>query len=208
MWREKKSYGLAAPSLTGVVALEQALHLRRSIRAFAPRSLPLEAVAQLLWAAQGISSPDGRRTAPSAGALYPLELYLVAGSVEGLASGCYRYLAHTHTLSPKLPGDLRPALAEAAMGQGWIAQAPAAVVIAADYSRTEWKYAERAERYVHIEAGHAGQNLVLQAVALDLGTTVVGAFDDLAIKGLLQLGSEEQPLVIIPIGYPRSGGQP
>jgi SagB-type dehydrogenase family enzyme len=157
-----------------------------------------------LWAAQGISSRDGYRTAPSAGALYPLELQLVVGNVEGLPSGSYRYDAMNHTLEAMVPEDLRRTIAEAALHQGWIAQAPAIVIVSAVESRTTRKYGTRGVRYVHMEVGHASQNLLLQAVALGLSGSVVGAFDDERLKRLLQLLVEERPLAILPVGYGRS----
>ena len=155
-------------------------------------------------AAQGISSRDGYRTAPSAGALYPLELQLVVGNVEGLPSGSYRYDAMNHTLEAMVPEDLRRTVAEAALHQGWIAQAPAIVIVSAVESRTTRKYGTRGVRYLHMEVGHASQNLLLQAVALRLSGAVVGAFDDERLKRLLQLLGEERPLAILPVGYRRS----
>jgi SagB-type dehydrogenase family enzyme len=194
---------LPAPNLQQRAALSDALLQRRSVRKLAPTPLSLETVAQLLWAAQGISSPDGLRTAPSAGALYPLELHLVAGAVEGLADGSYRYDPGRHSLTLTREGDLRQALAAAALGQNWIADAPILVVIAAVPERTTRKYGERGTRYVQMEAGHAGQNLLLQAVGLGLRAVVVGAFRDQTVQRLLGLASNEQPLEIVPVGYPR-----
>ena len=196
-----KSLQLPPPLLQG--ELVQTLQQRRSLREFAPKPLSLESISRLLWAAQGITSPRGLRTAPSAGALYPLELHLVAGQVEGLPAGSYRYDPRSHGLQPCVRGDLRLGLARAALNQSWIAQAPAVVVIAAVPKRTTRKYGERGIRYVHIEVGHAGQNLLLQAVALGLGGTVVVAFGDDAVQRLLGLSAGEQPLVIVPVGHPR-----
>lgn len=193
---------LPEPQLDGGIALADVLSKRRSIREFSPQKLSLEEVAQLLWAAQGITSRNGFRTAPSAGALYPLVLHLVVGEIEGLTPGSFRYDPHRHTLKMVVAGDLRPDLARAALDQMWIQQAPATVVISAVFSRTTWKYGNRGIRYVHMEAGHAGQNLFLQAVAMGLGTVVVGAFDDDTLKSLLNLPEDEQPLSILPIGYP------
>jgi SagB-type dehydrogenase family enzyme len=193
---------LPAPRLEGGLILTDAIRQRRSLRTLAATPLSLETVGQLLWAAQGITSPDGLRTAPSAGALYPLELHLVAGAVEGLAEGCYRYHPDRHSLTPEVEGDLRAALASAALGQVWIAEAPALVVIAAVPQRTTRKYGERGIRYVHMEAGHAGQNLLLQATGLGLRAVVVGAFSDQAVQQLLGWSSSEVPLAILPVGYP------
>jgi SagB-type dehydrogenase family enzyme len=174
---------------------------RRSVRDFADAELSLEDTAQLLWAAQGITHSEGLRTAPSAGALYPLEVYLVAGRVATLPAGIYRYDPRRHQLAPTASGDRRRELALAALDQTWIADALAVVVIAAVFRRMGVKYGGRGERYVHIEAGHAAENVCLQAVALGLGTTVVGAFSDAEVKRLLGLGNEE-PLLLIPVGKP------
>ena len=160
----------------------------------------LEEVAQLLWAAQGITSEWGGRTAPSAGATYPLEIYVVAGEVEGLQPGIYRYLPDNHSATLVKEGDLRAALSSAALGQEWVRTAPACLVIAAVYGRTTRRYGERGRRYVHMEVGHVGQNVYLQAKGLGLGTVMVGAFDDEEVRELL--GIEENPLAIMPVGRP------
>ena len=194
---------LPKPSLAGEVSVERALALRRSVRAFAPGALPLSVVSQLLWAAQGVTDPAGLRTAPSAGALYPLEIHLVAGAVSGVAAGVYRYEPRRHQLLRESEGDVRAGLAEAALSQDWVAEAPAIVVLAAVYERSARKYGERAPRYVHMEAGHAAQNLYLQATALGLGTTMVGAFRDADVARVLGLPANERPLGLLPIGKPR-----
>lgn len=175
---------------------------RRSVRRFAPRALPMKSVGQLLWAAQGITDKDkGLRTAPSAGALYPLELLLVAGRVAGLRSGVYRYLPARHGLRLIKGGDLREALSRSALNQRWIATAPAVLVLSGVASRTAVKYGRRARRYVLIEAGHASQNIYLTATAMKLGTTFVGAFSDGALSQLLGLAAGEAPLGIMPLGF-------
>jgi SagB-type dehydrogenase family enzyme len=193
---------LPEPRLEGEVSVEKALALRRSLREFAAEPLPLAAASQLLWAAQGITAPDGLRTAPSAGALYPLEVYLVAGSVSGVPAGVYRYAPRRHALIPIQRGDPREALAEATFRQDWIAEAPAIVVLAAVYQRTSRKYGERGARYVHIEAGHAAQNVYLQAGALGFGTTLVGAFDDEDLARVLGLPKRVEPIGLLPVGKP------
>jgi SagB-type dehydrogenase family enzyme len=194
---------LPPPRQDGTVSVEEALRLRRSVRSFADRPLSLQAAAQLLWAAQGTSDPaEGKRTAPSAGATYPLELLLVAGNVAGLEPGIYRYRTGRHELLQLAPGDRRRQLAEAALRQTWLAEAPAVVVIVAVYERTARRYGQRAERYVHMEVGHAGENLYLQAVALRLATVMVGAFDDDAVGQVLGLDGDEQPLALMPVGIP------
>ena len=160
----------------GRMPLERAILLRRSVRDYRDEPLSLGDVAQLLWSAQGSTSPRGFRTAPSAGALYPLEVYLVAGRVDGLAPGVFRYRPDGHELLKVFEGDRRAELASAALGQSWVKDAPASIVISAVYEKTTGKYKERGNRYVHMEAGHAAQNVCLQAVALELGSVVVGAF--------------------------------
>jgi SagB-type dehydrogenase family enzyme len=183
--------------------LATALQERRSGRAFAPEPLTLAAVGRLLWAAQGVTSADGRRTAPSAGALYPLELHLLAGRVDGLPAGRYRYDPVRHGLTPAAAGDRGAAIAAAALGQDWISQAAALVIVTAIEQRTTRKYGPRGTRYVHMEVGHASQNLLLQATALGLVATVVGAFDDDELARLLDLTAEERPLAILAVGHPR-----
>jgi len=194
--------------MEGSQSLETLLSLRRSAREFAASALTLAQAAQLAWAAQGISDPRGLRTAPSAGALYPLELYLVAGAVEGLDPGVYRYLPRGHRLERTAEGDRRPQLARAALGQGRLADAPAVFVIGAVYERTAVKYGDRAPRYVQMEAGHAGQNLFLQATALGLGTVVVGAFRNEGVARVLVLPASVKPLSLMPVGAPRGDAQP
>jgi SagB-type dehydrogenase family enzyme len=182
--------------------LGEALQRRRSVRAFGKRQLSLQQVAQLLWAAQGYNDPSGLRTAPSAGALYPLELLLVTGDVTALSAGVYRYRPQQHTLDRLAGDDRRVPLAQAALGQSWIADSAAVLVITAIYERTTRKYGERGRRYVHIEVGHAAQNALLQAAALGLGAAVVGAFDDAAVARLLELPTSEVPLYLLPVGWP------
>jgi len=194
---------LPKPSLEGEVSVERAMALRRSLRKFAPEPLALSAMSQLLWAAQGITHPDGRRTAPSAGALYPLEVYLIAGAVSGVRPGVYRYDPQRHRLLHRSEGDLRAGVAKAAFFQDWVAEAPAIFVLAAVYQRTARKYGERAARYVHMEVGHAAQNIHLQAGALGLGTTMVGAFRDEELERMLGLPEQAKPLGLLPIGKPR-----
>ena len=191
---------LPPPVKDGKASLEKVLHERRSVRQYKNLSLALSDLSQLLWAAQGISGTGGKRTAPSAGALYPLEVFVVAGNVDGLSAGVYQYNPHQHTLGLIAEGDARQELAKAALGQSAIKSAPAVLVIAAVYDRTTGKYGERGIRYVHMEAGHAAQNVSLQAVSLGLGTVVIGAFHDGQVRLVLHLPAQQQPLSIIPIG--------
>jgi SagB-type dehydrogenase family enzyme len=190
---------LPAPRATSEVSVEQVLKARRSLRSFAATPLTIAEVSQLLWAAQGVTDERGRRTAPSAGALYPLELFLVAGNVAGLPSGVYRYRPAEHDLVLVVPGDHRADVASACR-QGWVAEPPASVAFAAVYARTAKKYGDRSARYVPIEVGAAAENLALQAVALGLGTTVVGAYDDAKLAATLGSAADEQPLVLLPVG--------
>lgn len=194
---------LPAPRLTGDAALEETLAARRSVRSYSGEALSLADAAQLLWAAQGITYPErGFRTAPSAGALFPLEVHLAAGSVDGLAPGLYRYLPEQHQLQLVAAGDVRPAIRAAALDQAVLTSAPAAICVSGIVERTSVKYGARAERYMLIEVGHAGQNVCLQAVALGLGAVTIGAFSDESLSEVLRLPAEEEPLYLIPVGHP------
>jgi SagB-type dehydrogenase family enzyme len=190
---------LPQPRLDSGTSVEKALLARRSVREYRDEPLTLAEVGQLLWAAQGITAPKGRRTAPSAGALYPLELYLVAGKVRDLPPGIYHYRPQAHTLSLVLAGDRRGELSVAGR-QSSIKKAPASLVFSAVFARTAGKYGKRGERYVYMDHGHAAENVHLQAVALDLGTFVIGGIDDDAIKRVMALPREEEPLSVMPIG--------
>lgn len=187
----------------GALSIEEAIQLRRSVRDFGRGTLDLTDVSQLLWSAQGITGRRGLRTAPSAGALYPLELYVVAGNVEGLSAGVYHYRPKTHELVSLASEDRRHALASAALNQRWVSRAPAVLVIAGVYERTEKKYGGRARRYVHMEVGHAAQNIYLQATARKLGTVMVGAFNDNEAQEVLGLPPDHKPLGLMPVGRRR-----
>lgn len=190
---------LPAPRHDSRTALEKVLFHRRSVREYQARPLTLAELSQLLWAAQGITFPGGYRTAPSAGALYPLEVYVVVGSVTDLASGIYKYLPAKHQLMNVGSEDKRFSLRQAALDQSSISEAGAILVFCAVYQRTTGKYGQRGIRYVHMEAGHAAQNVYLQAESLYLGTVVLGAFDDAQVKDVLSL-KEEEPLYLMPVG--------
>lgn len=187
----------------GTMSLEAALAARRSTRALARDSLDLAHVAQLLWAAQGINRPDGHRTAPSAGAQYPLELYLVATRVRNLPAGVYHYRPARHDMETVAIGDRLPELVSAATRQAWMADAAATIVFAADYGHMASRYRERAERYVPMDVGFAAQNLYLQAAALGLGTTFAGSFQDTALARIVGLPEGQRPLGLMPVGPPR-----
>lgn len=191
---------LPEPRVKSDVSIEETLLQRRSVREYAGVPLTLDEVSQLLWAAQGITAEWGGRTAPSAGALYPLEVYLVVGDVEGLAVGVYKYKPEGHELFRINDFDVREGLAKAAWGQSWVKEGAIDIVVAAVYQRAAKKYGDRAERYVHMEAGHAAQNIYLQAVALDLGVVTVGAFHDEWVRNILGMPQNEVPLYVIPVG--------
>jgi SagB-type dehydrogenase family enzyme len=191
---------LPPPNLTGQVSLEETLAQRRSVREYGDTPLTLTEIGQLLWAVQGITHERGFRTAPSAGGLYPLEVYVAT------ADGVFHYDPHGHHLLVMSKDDARPALYEAALQQEAVRQAPAVFVVTAVYERTVKKYGgERSPRYVHLEAGHAAQNLLLEAVALGLGAVPIGAFEDERIQQVLGIPADHKPLYLIPVGHLRDG---
>ena len=179
------------------VSLEEALQQRRSVREFLRDPLSDQELGQLLWAAQGVTDPEGHRTAPSAGALYPLEIYAVT------ATAMLHYDPATHSVTTHLTGDYRRDLKAAALDQEFLAEAPVTLVITAVYERTAVKYGDRAARYVHLEAGHAAQNVLLEAVALGLGAVPIGAFSDERLETVLELPVDERPIYLIAVGHPR-----
>jgi SagB-type dehydrogenase family enzyme len=196
---------LPPPRLTSSTSVEEAISKRRSVRQYKDSSLSLSELSQLLWAAQGVTDSTtypGRalRAAPSAGALYPLEVYAVVGNVTGLAPGIYKHKCATHELETISLGDARKELAGAALGQGAITQAAVDIVWTAVYQRCAKKYQERAELYVPIEVGHSAENVLLQATALDLGAVVMGAFNEDKVQAVLKSPKDERALYIMPIG--------
>lgn len=191
---------LPEPKYSGVMSVEEALMKRRSVRVFTEGTVMFAELSQLIWAAQGMAGPRGLRTAPSAGALYPLELYVVAGNVSGLPPGLYKYGRERHELLSLAKGDRRNDLCKAALGQSSIRRAAVVLVLSGVYERTTAKYGERGIRYVHMEAGHVAQNIYLQTVSLGLGTVVIGAFQDEEVKRLLRMADRESPLYIMPVG--------
>jgi SagB-type dehydrogenase family enzyme len=197
------SIHLPPPNLKGSMSLEEAIARRRSIRHFTNESISQSQLSQILWATQGVTDMrSGDRVVPSAGATYPLEILVVCGDngTEGISAGTYHYNPENHSLTPYLKGDLRKELAKAALGQEYIYQAPLDIIIGAVYERTVMRYGARGERYVHIEAGHAGQNIYLQATALGLATVAIGAFHDEQVSEVLQLDKRIKPLYIMPVG--------
>lgn len=193
---------LPAPQLNGTVSLEEAIQGRRSIREYSDEPLTLAELGQLLWAAQGVTSDRGGRAAPSAGGTYPLEVYAATAMVTGLQPGVYHYLSQEHALELVTATDIRGRLMEASLYQACVGDGALDIIIAAVYERTTERYGERGVRYVHLEAGHAAQNLCLQAVALGLGAVTVGAFSDEQVQSAAGLPAGEQPLYVIPVGRP------
>lgn len=191
---------LPDPVKTSRTSVEEALQMRRSVRSFSSSPITMSELGQLLWAAQGITDPAGYRTAPSAGALYPLELSIAVRRVEDLDMGIYRYRPENHTLLPVADRDVTDAVYRAALSQSAVRDAAAVIVISAVPARTTGKYGQRGFRYVYMEAGHTAQNIYLQAVSLDLGTVSVGAFDDGEIARVMLLGEGEIPLYLMPVG--------
>lgn len=189
---------LPAPAREGRMSLEEAIARRHSVREFTKAVLNERELSQLLWATQGMTRPEGYRAAPSAGALYPLEVYVAT------PIGFYHYEPRPHQLKRLSDRDLRPAVYRAGLEQEPLLEAPAVFVIAAVYERTAQKYGQaRTPRYVHMEAGHAAQNLLLQAVALGLGGVPIGAFHDDEVRSALSLPIDHRPIYLIPVGHPR-----
>lgn len=195
--------GLPEPNLEGRLALERAIERRRSVRDFQDRPITEAELGQLLWAAQGVSHPDGLRTVPSAGALYPLELYAITRGCGSLHAGIYHYVPQRHGLERVAEGDFRAGFAAAALDQEWTADSAVIFIIAAAYRRTMSKYGARGRRYVAIEAGHAAQSIYLQAVSLGLCATQVGAFRDDAIARLVRLPVDQEPVTSVVVGRPQ-----
>jgi len=188
---------LPKPNLDGSMSLEQTITARRSWRDFSRQSLTLEQIGQLAWAAQGQDTKSKYRTVPSAGATYPLELFVVN------EQGLFHYLHAKDALEKLTDQDLRSALALAAWGQEFIEAAPMTLVFAAEFARTTGRYGQRGIRYVFMEAGHAAQNVHLQAEALGLGSVAVGAFDDASVSRVLSLPENLEPIYMVVIGYRR-----
>ena len=186
---------LEAPDTKGRITVEAAISKRRSVRGFSGKDLTYNEIGQLLWAAQGITDRKGYRSSPSAGALYPLEVYLIK------KDGLYKYIPDGHKIKKISSKDLRGPLQSAALFQPSVKTASIDIVICAVYERVTSKYGNRGIRYTDIEVGHAAQNVHLQAIALDLDSVPIGAFNDNTVSKLLSLPEDETPLYIIPIGY-------
>jgi SagB-type dehydrogenase family enzyme len=203
-WQGAESVPLPSPSRDGDLSVERAIENRRSRRAYGRRPLERRELGQLLWAAQGVTDRgSGFRAAPSAGALYPLELYVVVGTsgVEGLESGVYRYRPDGHELIPGPSESVQPQLRAAALDQEAVGEAAIDIVMCAVDERTTRKYGERGERrYVPMEAGHAGENVYLQAESLGLSTVAIGAFRDADVAEIIGAPTNQRPLYVFPIG--------
>ncbi|MCD4700919.1 MAG: SagB/ThcOx family dehydrogenase [Candidatus Aegiribacteria sp.] len=201
---------LPQPRLSSDVSVEEAMQNRRSVRYYEDSPLTVAEVSQLLWSAYGLNYPvenapdflrGGLRTAPSAGALYPLELYLVVRDVTGLDPGIYLYKSETHELVRLVGEDCWEEFSNAGFNQSHFETAAAAIVYSAVFERCTEKYGERGrDRYVCMDLGHSAENVYLQAYALNIGTCAIGAFSDLALKHVIRMTSAEVPLYIMPLG--------
>jgi SagB-type dehydrogenase family enzyme len=209
------TYTLPSPSFEGTVSVEKAIARRRSHRSYIGISISAEDLSQILWAAYGITKPlsgyphtmGGLRTAPSAGALYPLQIYVLIGNVKGIEPGVYKYFSQGHKIVRVIDKDVRSQLCSAALNQSMIKTAPACIFYSADFSVTTQVYGNRGrERYVCIDLGHSAENVYLQVEALHLGTCAIGAFNDSEVRAVMQLPENEEPLYIMPIGryFPKS----
>jgi SagB-type dehydrogenase family enzyme len=203
---EEAVMNLPAPTLDGHVSVEKAIKQRRTVRSFSSEPITLAQLSQILWAAQGITDDRGlKRAAPSGGALYPIDVYTVAGQdgVQGLAQGVYRYDPHRHAMEKVVGTDARQAVAVAALRQMWMATAPVILVLTAEYRRITVKYGERGKRYAMIEVGHIGQNIFVQCEALGLAAGIVGAFHDNEVTSAVNAQKNHEPLIIMPVGWKR-----
>jgi SagB-type dehydrogenase family enzyme len=197
---ENNLINLPQPEFDSKTSIEKALYNRRSIRHYLDKTISLAEISQILWSAQGVTTGDGKRTAPSAGATYPLVIYLNVSKVESLSQGIYRYDSDRHALQKLFQQDQKSAFASAALDQTFIEQAAAIIIITAIFERTTSCYGGRGVQYIHQEAGAVAQNIHLQAVSLNIGTVMVGAFKDDQIKKIMNLSANELPLLLMPLG--------
>ena len=200
------TFNLPDPQITGSISVEQAMHDRRSVRRYTNQSLSLQDISQLMWAAQGITNQTTKfRTTPSAGHTYPLEVYILIGkgSVNGLNEGVYQYNPFNNTLEQILENDVRPELSQAANGQPWVKEAPVDIIITGNYQKMidQYKDEKLSTRFVDMEAGHAGQNIYLEAQARNLVTVALGSFKDDQVHQILHIPSNENTLYIFPVGH-------
>jgi len=199
---QKKEIILPKPSFGGATSLEEAIQKRRSVRDYKDEALNLNEISQILWASQGITQGT-HRTVPSAGALYPIEIFLAIRNVQGLQKGAYHYIPKDHKLILIKEGDFSEDLSDAALGQEWVKNSSLNLIISAVFERTTQKYGKRGIRYVWMEAVHSAQNVYLEVSALNLGTVSVGAFEEEKVKEILSLPTNVEPLYIMPIGKPK-----
>lgn len=195
---DMKTIALPKPKTKGSVSVEEAIQKRRSVRSYSSKDLALEEISQLLWACQGITDERrGLRAAPSAGALYPLEIYLAK------KDGLFHYIPDGHKMEQLSGSDVKPLLAQASLGQRYVEDAPVDIIICAVYNRISSRYGQRGTLYTDIEVGHASENVFLQAVALGLDSVPIGAFDEQAVARVLKLPKDTRPVYILPVGYKR-----
>jgi SagB-type dehydrogenase family enzyme len=195
---------LMPPRIEGEMSLESIIKIRRTTRSFLPSDLTQDHLSQLLWAAYGVTEERGyKRSVPSAGALYPMDLYAIVGKdgVQGIKEGIYHYDVEAHGITLVAEGDLRKDVARASLSQLWMAGAPLTLLITVEYRRICSKYGERGVRYAMMEAGHIGQNIFLQAEALGLVAGIVGAFQDSDVSRVTKIPSSHEPLLLMPVGY-------
>jgi len=204
---DKPSIALPAPEQVVTSSVDQALRQRRSIRSYSDRPLSIEQLSYLLWASTGIQRRARNfefRTAPSAGALYPIETYVVVNNVENVPQGLYHYSIKQHTLEELQTGDISQAITTAAMGQRICSQAAAVFIWTAVFQRTKWRYRDRAYRYIYLDAGHIAQNLALSATSLGLGSCQIGALFDEEVNEIVGVdGIEESTIYMTVAGWPQ-----
>ena len=199
---------LPSPVLTGNISVEEAIQNRRSVRTFSNESITIGNLSQILWAAQGITdNQSSLRAAPSAGQVYPLEIYIIIGNngVSGLENGVYHYVPSNNTLEKLLNGDLRSDLSGIANGQPWVKQAPIDILITGNYLKMVDKYGDKdlSTRFVDLEAGHVGENIYLESESLGLVTVSLGSFNEKQLVQLLNIPNNETPIYIFPVGHPK-----
>jgi SagB-type dehydrogenase family enzyme len=196
---------LPEPKDKKVVYLDELLNKRYSIRTFKQKPISIDDLSYILWCSYGFKK-DGGRVVPSAGALYPLDIYIIAGSIEGernmgIIPGIYHYLPDKHQIELIKKGDIRKDVANASLSQMWMASAPCMIAITCEYKRITSKYRDRGIRYAHMEAGNVSQNIFLATFNTGLGCGIVGAFNDDLVKTVMGINRMREPLLIMPIGY-------
>ena len=191
---------LPDPQQSNCNAIEEALFKKRSIAKYKNVPITCSDLSQVLWASQGIAESKDPKKSPSTEALFPLEVYAIIANVIGIPAGIYQYRPHTNELVRIAAGDMRNEIAKAALGRKSVRTAPAVIVVSAVYVRTTSKLGEKGIRYAHMEAGHAAQNISLQAVALNLGSVMIGSFHESDLKKIMHMDDREQPMYIIPVG--------